>query len=63
MAQGTDPRGDIAEREQRIRERAKQLWEEAGQPTGRDNEFWLEAESLVEAEILKEAPPKPPPRG
>ena len=30
--------------ERRIRRRAKQLWEQAGRPTGRDLEFWLEAE-------------------
>jgi DUF2934 family protein len=47
-------RGDITERERRIRERAEQLWEAAGRPTGRDNEFWLEAESQVEAEMLKD---------
>ena len=30
--------------ERRIRRRAKALWEQAGRPTGRDLEFWLEAE-------------------
>ena len=28
----------------RITERARQLWEEAGRPEGRDMEYWLEAE-------------------
>jgi hypothetical protein len=28
----------------RIAERARQLWEEAGRPEGRDMEYWLEAE-------------------
>jgi len=31
-------------REQRVRERAHRLWEEAGRPEGRDNEFWNRAE-------------------
>jgi hypothetical protein len=30
--------------ERRIRRRAKELWEQAGRPTGRDLEFWLQAE-------------------
>ena len=29
---------------QRITERARQLWEEAGRPEGRDMEYWLQAE-------------------
>jgi hypothetical protein len=28
----------------RIAERARQLWEEAGRPEGRDMEYWLQAE-------------------
>jgi hypothetical protein len=30
--------------EDEIRTRAHQLWEEAGRPSGRELEFWLEAE-------------------
>jgi hypothetical protein len=30
--------------EEAIRGRAHQLWEQAGQPEGRDGEFWLQAE-------------------
>jgi Protein of unknown function (DUF2934) len=30
--------------EEQIRTRAHQLWELAGRPTGRDAEFWHEAE-------------------
>lgn len=30
--------------EEQIRNRARQLWEIAGQPEGRDDEFWHEAE-------------------
>ena len=28
----------------RIRERAREIWEESGRPAGRDLEFWLQAE-------------------
>jgi hypothetical protein len=39
--------------ENRIRRRARQLWEESGRPSGRDLEFWLEAErEFREAEGL-----------
>ncbi len=30
--------------EQKIRERAFQLWDQAGQPDGREEEFWFLAE-------------------
>ncbi|MCP3411202.1 DUF2934 domain-containing protein [Bradyrhizobium sp. CCGB01] len=30
--------------EQDIRERAHRLWEQAGKPTGREDEFWQAAE-------------------
>ena len=33
----------------RIAERAFALWNAAGQPPGRDMEFWLQAESQLEA--------------
>jgi hypothetical protein len=32
-----------------VRDRARQLWEAAGQPEGRDTEFWLQAEQEVGA--------------
>jgi hypothetical protein len=32
------------ELKQRIKERARQLWEEDGCPEGRDMEYWLKAE-------------------
>ncbi|MGE0224230.1 MAG: DUF2934 domain-containing protein [Acetobacteraceae bacterium] len=34
-------------REQRIRERAYQLWEDEGKPHGRDVEYWERARELV----------------
>jgi hypothetical protein len=30
--------------ENRVRRRARELWEQSGRPTGRDLEFWLQAE-------------------
>jgi hypothetical protein len=39
--------------ENRIRRRARTLWEERGRPSGRDLEFWLQAErEFQEAEDL-----------
>jgi len=40
----------MTEREQQVRERAHRLWEEAGCPQGRDDEFWHEAERAIEEE-------------
>lgn len=34
----------------KVRARAYELWEQAGQPTGRDLDFWLEAERQIEDE-------------
>jgi hypothetical protein len=34
-------------RRPRVKARAYELWEEAGRPSGRDVEFWLEAERQV----------------
>jgi hypothetical protein len=43
--------------EDKIRRRAREIWEENGRPVGRDEEFWFQAEwELREAEDLaKEA--------
>ena len=39
--------------EEKIRVRAREIWEENGRPTGRDEEFWLQAErEFREAEDL-----------
>jgi hypothetical protein len=41
--------------EKRIRRRAREIWTANGRPTGRDEEFWLEAErEFQEAERLAE---------
>jgi hypothetical protein len=38
-----------------IRARAREIWEESGRPSGRDEEFWFQAErEFREAEALAE---------
>ena len=37
------------EKEQRIRERAYQIWLDQGQPEGRDKEHWHQAETQIAA--------------
>ena len=45
-----------------IRTRAHQLWEQAGRPEGREQEFWHQAEQeLKEMEDLREIANEPPP--
>lgn len=34
--------------------RAYQLWEQAGMPKGRDQEFYLEAERQLKGELLRD---------
>jgi hypothetical protein len=41
---------DKEEKEQRVRERAYQIWLDEGQPAGRDREHWRKAEAEVNAE-------------
>jgi hypothetical protein len=41
---------DLSEHEQRILERAYHLWEQAGRPEGRDEEFWRQAQDEIAAE-------------
>jgi len=38
------------DKENMIRERARRLWEEAGCPDGRDEEFWHAAERQIAEE-------------
>jgi len=41
--------------ENRVRRRAREIWEENGRPSGRDEEFWFQAErEFREAEKLAE---------
>jgi hypothetical protein len=42
--------------EEKIRKRARKIWEENGRPAGRDEEFWFQAERELPEEELKETP-------
>ncbi|HET9019529.1 MAG TPA: DUF2934 domain-containing protein [Acetobacteraceae bacterium] len=41
----------MSEAEQRIRERAYQLWHQAGCPAGRNEEFWFAARREIEGDV------------
>ena len=41
-------RGDTTEREERIRELAHRMWDEAGRPEGQDEYFWHKAEAEID---------------
>jgi hypothetical protein len=47
-----------------IEQRARELWQEAGQPEGRDVEFWLNAEQSLQfpANVKEETQPAVPPQ-
>ncbi|MBP0112761.1 DUF2934 domain-containing protein [Bradyrhizobium vignae] len=42
-----------------VRARAYKLWEEAGRPEGRIDEFWFEAEQRLKEESLSRDPKRP----
>jgi hypothetical protein len=42
--------------EEKIRERAYELWQQSGKPDGSEMDFWLQAEQ----ELSKEKPAEPP---
>jgi hypothetical protein len=43
----------MEEDQQAIRERAHQLWEAAGRPEGKEDQFWLEAERQLKEERIR----------
>ena len=48
--------------ETQIRSRAYELWEQAGRPGGREDEFWRQAEQMLkETEELGDIATAPPP--
>ncbi|WP_315756247.1 MULTISPECIES: DUF2934 domain-containing protein [unclassified Bradyrhizobium] len=50
------------ELQERIRTRAHELWEQAGRPDGRDDEFWYQAEREIrELSELRDEATAPPP--
>ena len=46
-----------ADTEQRIRERARQLWVSEGKQDGREDEYWHRARELIEDENKSAYPP------
>jgi hypothetical protein len=47
LKQGLRQRREARRIKQEITERAQQIWEQNGRPSGRDLEFWLQAESEI----------------
>jgi len=45
--------------EQRIRDRAYQLWEKAGRPDEQTEDFWHEAEQQIEQDDAASVMPQP----
>lgn len=39
--------------ENRVRRRAREIWEENGRPSGRDEEFWFQAEREFREELTE----------
>jgi hypothetical protein len=39
--------------EEQIRQRAHELWEQAGKPDGKEDQFWLEAERQLNQERIE----------
>ncbi len=52
----TSPPEFDAERDERIRKRAYQLWEEDGAPEGRAEEYWHRARELIDQEAQASPP-------
>jgi len=51
-----------ADREERIRERARRIWRELGEPAGQDIDIWHQAEREIDLEG-DDRPDQPPSRG
>jgi aminoglycoside phosphotransferase family enzyme len=49
-------RAKFGSTEDHIRTRARELWEQNGRPTGRDQEFWLQAEREIKEGANLERP-------
>jgi hypothetical protein len=44
----------MSDAEERVRERAYELWEQAGRPDGQADEYWRQARAELEADVLRE---------
>lgn len=51
---------DMTDREHRIRRRAYELWQEAGEPGEQHQRFWDEAEKEIDRAEGAVHPPRPP---
>ena len=58
---GWSVEGSQMNRDAEIRDLAYHLWEEAGRPGGRDQEFWLRAEAGLTGTTPPAKPAKPGP--
>lgn len=47
--------GDTTRREERIRELAHRMWQQAGKPLGQDEYFWSKAEAEIDMEDAADA--------
>ena len=47
---GAGAPGSEADRHERIRQRAHEMWQEAGSPPDRELDFWLKAEAEIHGE-------------
>jgi hypothetical protein len=47
--------------EEQIRKYAHRLWEKAGSPEGKSDDFWHQAKSEMEADVPGDEDPKPLP--
>jgi hypothetical protein len=47
--------------EEQIRKYAHQLWEKAGRPEGKSDDFWHQAKGEMEADVPGDEDPKPLP--
>lgn len=56
---------DTDDLQERIRQRAYELWREDGQPEGKENEHWERAQSEIEGDPAEKSENKPatPPSG
>jgi hypothetical protein len=50
---------DLTHREERIRQRARELWLAAGTPNGRDEDFWHQASAEIDTADANRGPQRP----
>ncbi len=55
-----EPRNSFPERDERIRRRAHEIWEQSGRPENSHEENWAEAAKQIDAELGEERSPNHP---